>query len=73
MELRQKYRNAINTAKKAGLTGFVGERDGRLLIKGSVPTEEEAVRIWTAIKSVPTWRNEVVADIRIANRRPEPL
>jgi hypothetical protein len=64
-DLRRKYRRAINTAKNAGLSGFIGERDGRLFFKGSVGTHEQAARIWTAIKDIPTWRNEVIADIQV--------
>ncbi len=64
-DLRRKYKRAINTAKSAGLAGFIGERDGRLFFKGSVATEEQSTRIWNAIKDVPTWRNEVVADIQV--------
>ena len=64
-DLRRKYRRAINTAKNAGLAGFIGERDGRLFFKGSVGTHEQAARIWTAIKDIPTWRNEVIADIQV--------
>jgi hypothetical protein len=64
-DLRRKYKRAINTARNAGLTGFIGERDGRLFFKGSVGTHEQAARIWTAIKDVPSWRNEVIADIQV--------
>jgi hypothetical protein len=64
-DLRQKYDRAISTAKSAGLSGFIGERDGRLFFRGTVRTQEQATRIWSAIKSVPTWRKEVVADIHI--------
>lgn len=64
-DLRRKYERAISIAKSAGLSGFIGERDGRLFFRGTVRTHEQATRIWSAIKSVPTWRKEVVADIRI--------
>jgi hypothetical protein len=64
-DLRRKYQQAINTAKTVGLSGFVRERDGRLFIKGTVRTQEHAARIWSAIKNVQTWRNEVVAVIEI--------
>ena len=64
-DLRRKYKYAITIAKNAGLAGFIGERDGRLFLKGSVGSHDHAARIWTAIKSVPSWRNEVVADIQV--------
>jgi hypothetical protein len=64
-DLRRKYKRAIAIAKDVGLAGFVGERDGRLFLKGSVGTHDQAARIWSAIKDVPSWRNEVVADIQV--------
>jgi hypothetical protein len=64
-DLRRKYTRAISIAKNVGLTGFIGERDGRLFFKGSVGTQDHAARIWSAIKDVPSWRYEVVADIQV--------
>ena len=64
-DLRRKYTRAINIAKNVGLTGFIGERDGRLFFKGSVGTQDHAARIWSAIKDVPSWRYEVIADIQV--------
>ena len=64
-DLRSKYQRAIAAATNAGLTGLIDERDGRLFFKGTVRTQEQAARIWTAIKNVSTWRNEVVANIEI--------
>jgi len=69
-DLRRKYKQAIALAKTSGLTGFVGERDGRLFFKGSVQTHEDAVRLWHAIKDVPGWRNEVIADIQVVAPKP---
>jgi hypothetical protein len=66
-DLRRKYKRAIMMAKNAGLAGFIGERDGRLLFKGSVGTPEQAARIWAAIKDIPTWRYEVIADIQVTS------
>ena len=64
-DLRRKYRRAIITATDAGLSGFIGERDGRLFFKGTVGTPEQVTRIWTAIKEVPSWRYEVTGDIQV--------
>ena len=69
-DLRWKYRLAIATAKNGGLTGFIGERDGRLLFKGSVETDEQATKIWNAIKDVPSWHDEVIAEIQVTGTRP---
>ena len=64
-DLRRKYQSAIAASRKAGLIGFVDERDGRLFIKGTVPTQAQANDIWIAIKHIPTWRYEVVGDIHV--------
>jgi len=45
--------------------GTIDERDGKLVFKGSVATEAEKNEIWDAIKTIPTWRNDVVADIQV--------
>jgi len=64
MGLRDKYHDAIETAKGFRMEGSAEERDGKLYFKGTVPSQEEANRIWDAIKTVPTWSQEVVADIK---------
>jgi len=64
MALREKYDYAIQTAKTLRFQGGADERDGKLYFKGTVLTQEEANRIWDAIKTVPSWEQEVVADIR---------
>jgi nucleoid-associated protein YgaU len=64
MALREKYNHAIQTAKNFHMQGGAEERDGKLHFKGTVQTQEEANKIWDAIKTVPTWQQEIVADIR---------
>ena len=64
MALREKYNYAIQTAKNFHMQGGADERDGKLHFKGTVQTQEEANKIWDAIKTIPTWSQEVVADIR---------
>jgi nucleoid-associated protein YgaU len=64
MGLRDKYAYAIQTAK-GKFDGSAQERDGKLYFTGSVKTESEANEIWNAIKTIPDWRNEVVADIKV--------
>ena len=46
------------------MQGSAEERDGKLHFKGTVQTQDEANKIWDAIKSIPEWRTEVVADIK---------
>ena len=64
MALREKYDYAIQTAKNLRFQGGAEERDGKLHFKGTVQTQDEANKIWDAIKTIPTWQQEVVADIR---------
>jgi nucleoid-associated protein YgaU len=64
MGLRDKYNHAIQTAKGFHMEGAAEEREGKLYFKGTVPTQEEANKIWDAIKTVPDWQKDIVADIK---------
>jgi nucleoid-associated protein YgaU len=65
MNLRDKYNHAIQTAKNFRMDGSAQERDGKLHFTGTVTSEAEKNAIWDAIKTVPDWRNEVVADLKV--------
>ena len=64
MGLRDKYNHAIQTAKGFHMEGAAEELEGKLYFKGTVPTQEEANKIWDAIKTVPDWQKDIVADIK---------
>jgi nucleoid-associated protein YgaU len=64
MTLREKYNYAIQTAKNFHMQGGAEEREDKLYFKGTVQTQDEANKIWDAIKTIPTWQQEVIADIR---------
>jgi nucleoid-associated protein YgaU len=64
MGLRDKYAYAIQTAKDLRMQGSADERDGKLYFHGTVNTQDEANRIWDAIKTIPDWRNDIVADVK---------
>ncbi len=64
MSLRDKYAYAIQTAK-GKFDGSAQEKDGKLHFVGSVKTDAEANEIWNAIKTIPDWRTDVVADIKV--------
>lgn len=68
MGLRDKYAHAIQTAKQLGMQGSADERDGKLHFHGTVGTQAEANKIWDAIKTVPDWSKDVVADIKATGR-----
>ena len=70
MGLRDKYAAGIQTAKDLRMQGSADERDGKLYFHGTVNTQSEVNKIWDAIKTVPTWPQEVVADIKAAGGRP---
>lgn len=65
MGLRDKYAYAISTAK-GKFDGSAQEENGKLHFVGSVKTEEEKNEIWNAIKTIPDWKNEIIADIKVA-------
>lgn len=58
------YAYAIQTSK-GKFHGNAEERDGKLHFKGTVATEAEKNEIWTAIKTIPTWQKDIVADIQV--------
>ena len=64
MSLRDTYAYAISTAK-GKFDGSAQEKDGKLHFVGSVRTEAEKNEIWTAIKTIPSWQNDIVADIKV--------
>jgi nucleoid-associated protein YgaU len=64
MGLRDTYAYAIQTAK-GKFHGNAEERDGKLHFKGTVATETQKNEIWMAIKTIPTWQNDIVADIQV--------
>jgi len=62
--LTGKYKYAIETAKQFNMQGGAEEREGKLYFKGTVATQDQANKIWDAIKTIPDWPNEIVADIK---------
>jgi nucleoid-associated protein YgaU len=64
MGLRDTYAYAISTSK-GKFQGSAEERDGKLHFKGTVATEDQKNEIWTAIKTIPTWQKDIVADIQV--------
>jgi nucleoid-associated protein YgaU len=64
MGLRDKYAYAIQTAK-GKFQGNAEERDGKLYFKGTVASDAEKNELWNAIKTIPDWQKDVVADIQV--------
>jgi len=65
MGLRDKYNYAVTTAKNLRMNGSADERDGKLHFHGTVNSEDEKNQIWNAIKTIPDWQKEVMADIQV--------
>ena len=68
--LREKYNHAIQTAKSLRMQGGAEEREGKLYFNGTVNSADEKNQIWNALKTVPDWEKEVVADIKVAQTSP---
>jgi nucleoid-associated protein YgaU len=64
MGLRDKYAYAISTAK-GKFNGDAREEGGKLHFVGSVQSENDKNELWNAIKTIPEWRDEVIADITV--------
>ncbi len=64
MSLRGTYAYSVDMAQKLGLNGSIEERGGKLHFKGTVANQADANKIWDAIKTIPTWSQDVVADIQ---------
>jgi len=62
--LTGKYKYAMETAKSFNFDGTTEERDGKLYLKGTVQSQDQANKIWDALKTIPDWKTEVVADIK---------
>ena len=65
-DLRAKYDYAIQTAKKIGFQGAATQEGEKLHFKGTVRSEDEKNQIWNALKTIPEWRNDIVADITVS-------
>src|SRR6188768_2877756 len=64
MALKDMYAYAMKVSKDT-FHGTIEERDGKLYFKGTVATEDQKNDIWNAIKTIPTWQKDIVADIRV--------
>jgi nucleoid-associated protein YgaU len=70
MDMRQKYDKAIQVAKSLRMQGSAEERNGKLYFTGMVNSEDEKNQIWNAIKTVPDWQTDIIADIRATGAAP---
>jgi LysM repeat protein len=64
MSLTGMYQYAQQVAK-GKFDGTFTEEGDKLVIRGTVHSEDELNEIWNAIKTIPTWKNDVSADIKV--------
>lgn len=68
MTLKDKYSSVLELGKNLDVqAGDVKEEGGKLKIHGTAAYGLDKALLWDAIKSIPGWENEVVADIKVAN------
>jgi nucleoid-associated protein YgaU len=70
--LREKYDRAIQAAKSLQMQGGAEERDGKLYFNGTVKSVDEKNQIWNALKTIPDWEKDVVADIKVSAPASQP-
>jgi LysM repeat protein len=58
------YQYAIQVSQ-GKFHGTTEERDGKLVMKGTVASQADKNAIWDAIKTIPTWQKDVMADIQV--------
>ena len=68
MSLRGTYAWALKVATDYKFNGTIDERNGKLHIKGTVDTQDQANKIWDAIKTIPTWSQDIVADVQATGK-----
>ena len=71
MALREKYDHAIQTAKNLRFDGSAQEQNGKLVFKGTANSQEDANKIWDAIKTIPDWQKDIQADIKVNPATPK--
>jgi nucleoid-associated protein YgaU len=64
MGLKERYAWAVKESQGI-YTGRIEEREGKLHWDGFVATQGDKNRIWDAIKTIPEWKDEINADIRV--------
>ena len=65
MGLRDKYSYAVQTAKRPdGCRARRKSATASSTSRARPQTQEEANKIWDAIKTIPDWKTEIVADIK---------
>lgn len=64
MALKDTYAYAVQKAQGI-FHGTMEEQNGKFVWKGTVGSDAEKNEIWNAFKTIPTWQNDIAADIRV--------
>jgi hypothetical protein len=66
--LTEKYKTLVEYGKTLGMDDVsVREEGGKLYIKGNAPYQFDKNLFWDKIKTFANWKEELSADIRVAN------
>jgi len=66
--LKSKYASVFREAQARGIQfSSIYERDGKLFLKGTAPSQEAANKVWDEIKRVNPSLNDIVADIPVTS------
>lgn len=71
MAMKEMYAWAVKVSQDK-FHGTIDDRDGKLYFNGTVASEADKNAIWDAIKTIPTWRNDIMADIRVTGAPTQP-
>jgi nucleoid-associated protein YgaU len=64
--LQEKYKAALDFAKKSGFGGLqVSEEAGKLHVKGAAPYQLDKDIFWDKLKTNADWQKDVLADISV--------
>ena len=67
--LKEKYQAVLELGKSLGVKGgYVKEEGGKLKVSGTALYQLDKDAVWDAIKGIPGWEAEVVANIKIADQ-----
>jgi nucleoid-associated protein YgaU len=66
VDLTTKYQSVINTARAQGVElSSVRQHDGKLMLKGTAPSQEAANKVWEEIRRVDPRQRDIVADFSV--------
>lgn len=72
-ELKNKYKNALNTIQQRGVKlAHLHVQDNKLFIQGAAPSEDIKNEVWNQIKAADSSYSDLTADITVDSSLPQP-